>query len=107
MVLMIDVANIELKLRKLGIVLDKESIQIHSEQGKVNKVYTANSNKGRLIIHVGKYSDPHVQLQKARRIFGLSQFLSDHPQIPTARVLTYGRDSEGNSMVVQELIEGK
>ena len=103
---MIDIDTIELKLRKLGIVLDRNSIKLHSEQGWVNEVYIANSNRGRLIIHVGKHSDKGVQLQKPRRIFGLSKFLAEHPKIPSSNVLTYGRDSDGNPFNVQELIEG-
>jgi len=49
---MIDVDYIDSKLRKLGVILDRSSIKLHSEQGGVNEVYTVDSNRGRLIIHI-------------------------------------------------------
>ena len=87
---MIDLESIKEKLNELNIFIDEGSLQLHPEQGAVNEVYSVSSNRGKLIIHIAKHSERNIQLQKARRIFGLSLFLAKHPEVPTAEVITYG-----------------
>lgn len=104
---MIDLKAIKKQLNRLGIFVDEGSLKLHFEQGLVNEVYTVNSNKGNLIIHIGKASKNKIQLQKAKRIFALSEFLKKNPKIPSVEVITFGKDSKGRVFVVQNFVEGK
>jgi len=104
---MIDILSIQNKLKSCDVVIYPDSLQKHPNQGWVNDVYTVDSNVGKLVIHIGKYSDDSVQAEKTRRIYGVSKFLSEHPKIPSVDALTYGKDSNGNPFTVQKYMEGK
>lgn len=103
----IDFNDIRTKLEKIGILMSLESVKLNSQQGGVNEVYVADSNKGKLIIHVGKFSDAVEQAQKGERAFGVSKFLKARPKIPVVEVILYGSDSTHNHFCVERFVEGE
>jgi len=103
----IDFENIRKQLERINVIMNLESLKPHSQQGGVNEVYTADSNVGKLLIHVGKYSDPEEQVQKGERMFALSEFLKTKPQVPVAEVLLNGTDTKNNHFCIQKFVEGK
>ena len=104
---MIDLKAIKKQLNKLDIFIEEDSLKLYSKQGLVNEVYKINSNKGPLIIHIGKASKNKIQLQKAKRIFALAEFLKKNPKIPSVEVITFGKDSKGRIFIVQKFVKGK
>ena len=104
MISMIDIAN---KLKKIEVFIDSNSIRLYPEQGRVNEVYTCNSNKGKLIIQVGRHSDIIIQWHKVKRIYWLSNYLLEYTEIPIPEILTYGKEKYGKPFIIQMFIHGK
>ena len=104
---MINLKDLKIKLLKKEICIYPLTLKIHSLQGRVNETWTLDSNKGKLLLHVGKNHLPKLQYQKAKRIFYLSKFLSKHSKIPLPKVLDFGKDSKGNVYTIEKFMNGK
>jgi len=104
---MVNIKDIQYKLKKKGIEIFPQTLKLYGQQGAINEVFVIDSNEGKLLIQVGKKHSKKEQFQKAKRVYYLSQFFAQHPQIPTVEFLVYGKDSEGKIFTVQKFIEGK
>lgn len=95
------------ELAKIGIAVSDGSFQKYQSGGVASDVYTAHSNKGKLIIHVkGSYEEQFRQ-RVHEKIYWISQLLKNHRDIPTAQVFLAGTLPSGKLFTVQEFIEGE
>lgn len=99
-------AKIFSQLGKLGIVISGSSLKKHKHQGFMSTVYTADSNRGELIIHVIKPVEEWVRQRIWEKLVGVNSLLLKRSEIPTSEFLLSGKI--GNEyFVVQKKLEGK
>ena len=104
---MVNIEELRRKLLKKQVDIYPQTLKVHGRQGNINQVFTIESNKGKLLLHISKHHAKVLQYEKAKRIFYLSRFLSKHPQIPVPEVLDFGKDSYGNVYTIQIFVEGE
>ncbi|OGI26199.1 MAG: hypothetical protein A3J76_01255 [Candidatus Moranbacteria bacterium RBG_13_45_13] len=77
-------------LSKQGICALPQTLKKHTHQGWMSSVYTVESNKGKLIIHLIKPVKEHQKNRIWNKFYGLSRILSSQPGIPTPKILYSG-----------------
>lgn len=94
------------RLDSKGVIVDKCSIRLNSDQGFMSRVFAAKSSAGDLLISV--VEDPFDEQVKQRvheKMFGISGFLKIRG-FPVAEFVTYGDLPEGGYFFVQKRLEG-
>lgn len=98
--------NIVVKLQNRNISITAESVEKHRYQGFMSTVYTADSSRGKIVIHVADLVEPHVRDKVWEKFEGLASLLASHPEIPTPKFL-YSDYADGKLILVQEFSEGE
>lgn len=81
---------VESMVAKAGFELDRSSVSELSEQGVINRVFTAATDAREVVVHVGKRLDQDTASRSKPRIYGVSEFLRE-TEIPRAEVITTER----------------
>lgn len=95
------------KLSGQKVMLEIGSIKPLIDQGLMNKVYKAESDKGKIVIHIIAQNDEQRRQKVHEKIAYLSKLLSSYPDIPTAEVISAGFLPDGSSYLVQRMLPGK
>ena len=92
-------------LSQQGISVLPKTFKKYKHQGWMSGVFIADSNRGRLIIHLINPVKEHRLNRVWDKFHGLSKILSSHSKIPTSNIL-YSRFLEKKFVLVQSFIAG-
>lgn len=89
-----------------GIILNDTRPQPFGSQGFMSKVFSLDSNKGKLILHLSELHREQRRQKIWEKVDLLSTLLGDFPQIPTAQVLCSGVVGK-KYYIVQNMLRGQ
>lgn|GEM_PF-1569034 len=95
------------ELVRRGFEVRKDSFSELPSKGVAGKVYMAESDRGKIIIHIKGFFEEQFIQKVNEKIYEVSKVLEKYPDIPTARVFLAGTLPNGKLYTVQEYIEGK
>ncbi|MDA2922640.1 hypothetical protein MYX07_05260 [Patescibacteria group bacterium AH-259-L07] len=93
------------ELKSRGITLAMSTLTKHKHQGLMSTVFTVQSNKGELIVHISKLVEEHRRNKVWEKFSGLAKLIKLHPEIPTAPILCAYHD-DGIFVLVQKMLDG-
>jgi aminoglycoside phosphotransferase (APT) family kinase protein len=97
--------RISAELHERGVLLGGTQPKPLESQGFMSRVFTLDSNKGKLILHLSETHEEQKRQKIWEKISGLASLLDGFPDIPTAPVLCAG--TEGNKhYIVQRMLPG-
>lgn len=98
--------RIQAKLREQGVMLNGAQPKPLESQGFMSKVFTLDSNEGKLILHLSDIQKEQKRQKTWEKINALGSLLEHFPEIPTAPVLCSGIGGK-KYYVVQYMLPGK
>lgn len=102
-----EISYIQKKLNKINIQLDISTLQQLKIGGFMSKVYSCNSNKGNLILHIITPVPEQVRQKTYQKIYALSKILKKHKEIATAKIYLFGTKQREYYFTVQKLLPGE
>ena len=98
---------IDASAKEQGVSIDWETFEKMAVSGFNSEVFEVESNGGTLIIHISKLSNEHIRQDTTRKKVEIAKFLEGIGNIPSAKILSWGKLNKRESFTVQEKLPGK
>ncbi len=95
------------RLKKKGIVLKKNSLEKHHTAGFMSHVYFADSNRGKLVIHIHTIHQEQKRQKIWEKILVIGKLLDSFPELPTSSVVLSGTLGRDTYFIVQKFLPGR
>jgi thiamine kinase-like enzyme len=102
-----EIDYVQKKLNKINIHLDAKTIQRLKTRGFMSKIYSCDSNKGNLILHIITPVPEQIRQKIYQKIRIVSDILEKSKKIISAKVYFSGITPKGHYFIVQKLLPGK
>ena len=102
-----DFQKIFVRLEKKRILLEKDSLKRHLSVGFMSHVYFADSNRGRLVIHIHTIHQEQKRQKIWGKIFVIGKLFDSFPELPTAPVVLAGTLGRNTYFIVQKFLPGR
>lgn len=93
------------KLKAQGIIVDPSKLQKHKHQGLMSTVYTVDSNRGELVVHLIRPASEWLRQRIWEKLLGIGNVLTHYPELPVAPVFISGKLG-GTYFLVQKRLPG-